>query len=147
MEINKKIRKQVITDLETHLVDINGNPLILSYLSGRGEPVLASDDGEISALEVPAISVYINEGGTTGQDFEKEEWKATLTVEIMDLATNQLDDDLDDLGEKVLSVIHRNYTANGLLTLCNRAGFSYIREDGAPWGSLALTFIVELETE
>jgi len=65
----------------------------------------------------------------------------------MDLATNQLDDDLDTLGEKVLNVIGRHYTANGLLSLCNRAGFSYVREDGAPWGSLVLTFTIEMETD
>ncbi|HFQ5291518.1 TPA: phage minor tail U family protein [Vibrio vulnificus] len=147
VEINKQIRQQVITDLQTHLVDSDGQSLILAYLSGRGEPVLASDDGETASLEVPAISVYMVEGETTGQDFDAEEWNAALAVEIMDLATNQLDDDLDNLGEKVLNVIHRDYTANGLLTLCNRAGFSYVREDGAPWGSLVLTFSVEMETD
>lgn len=147
MEINKQIRKQVISDLEKALIDSEGQPLIAAYFSGRGEPVTASDDGETGYLEVPAISVYLLEGEPTGQDFDEEEWNAALAVEIMDLATNQLDDDLDTLGEKVLNVIGRHYTANGLLSLCNRAGFSYVREDGAPWGSLVLTFTIEMETD
>ncbi|HAS6050366.1 TPA: phage tail terminator protein [Vibrio campbellii] len=147
MEINKQIRKQVISDLEKALIDEQEQPLIAAYFSGRGEPVTASDDGETGYLEVPAISVYLLEGEATGQDFDEEEWNAALAVEIMDLATNQLDDDLDALGEKVLNVIGRHYTANGLLSLCNRAGFSYVREDGAPWGSLVLTFTIEMETD
>jgi hypothetical protein len=147
VEINKQIRKQVISDLEKALIDSEGQPLIAAYFSGRGEPVTASDDGETGYLEVPAISVYLLEGEPTGQDFDEEEWNAALAVEIMDLATNQLDDDLDTLGEKVLNVIGRHYTANGLLSLCNRAGFSYVREDGAPWGSLVLTFTIEMETD
>ncbi len=147
MEINKQIRKQVISDLEANLIDGNGQPLIAAYFSGRGEPVTASDDGETGYLEVPAVSVYLAEGETTGNFLEEEEWSGVLAVEIMDLATNQLDDDLDNLGEKVLQVVGNNYTANGLLSLCNRAGFSYVREDGAPWGSLVLTFTIEMETE
>lgn len=147
MEINKQIRKQVISDLKKSLIDEQEQQLIAAYFSGRGEPVTASDDGETGYLEVPAISVYLLEGEATGQDFDEEEWNAALAVEIMDLATNQLDDDLDTLGEKVLNVIGRHYTANGLLSLCNRAGFSYVREDGAPWGSLVLTFTIEMETD
>ncbi len=146
MEINKQIRKQVIADLESSLIDDEGLPLIAAYFSGRGEPVMASDDGETGYLEVPAISVYLVDGESTGQDFDEEEWNSVLAVEIMDLATNQLDDDLDAFSEKVRDVIHRDYTANGLLSLCNRSGFSYVREDGAPWGSLVLTFTIEMET-
>lgn len=147
MEINKKIRQQVISDLQANLIDGGGQPLIAAYFSGRGEPVTASDDGETGYLEVPAVSVYLTEGEPTGQSFDDEEWSAVLVVEIMDLATNQLDDDLDTLSEKVLDVIGRGYKASGLLSLCNRAGFSYVREDGAPWGSLVLTFTIEMETD
>ncbi|HIF9531189.1 TPA: phage tail terminator protein [Photobacterium damselae] len=147
MEINKQIRLQVISDLQANLIDGEGQPLIAAYFSGRGEPVTASDDGETGYLEVPAVSVYLTEGEPTGQSFDDEEWSAVLAVEIMDLATNQLDDDLDTLSEKVLDVIGRGYKASGLLSLCNRAGFSYVREDGAPWGSLVLTFNIEMETD
>lgn len=147
MEINKQIRQQVISDLQANLIDGEGQPLIAAYFSGRGEPVTASDDGETGYLEVPAVSVYLSEGEPTGQSFDGEEWSAVLAVEIMDLATNQLDDDLDTLSEKVLEVIGRDYKASGLLSLCNRAGFSYVREDGAPWGSLVLTFTIEMETD
>lgn len=147
MEINKQIRQQVISDLQANLIDGGGQPLIAAYFSGRGEPVTASDDGETGYLEVPAVSVYLTEGEPTGQSFDEEEWSAMLAVEIMDLATNQLDDDLDTLSEKVLDVIGRGYKASGLLSLCNRAGFSYVREDGAPWGSLVLTFTIEMETD
>lgn len=147
MEINKQIRQQVISDLQANLIDGEGQPLIAAYFSGRGEPVTASDDGETGYLEVPAVSVYLTEGEPTGQSFDEEEWSAVLAVEIMDLATNQLDDDLDTLSEKVLDVIGRGYKASGLLSLCNRAGFSYVREDGAPWGSLVLTFTIEMETD
>lgn len=147
MEINKQIRKQVIADLEAALIDAEGQPIIEAYFSGRGEPVTASDDGETRYLEVPAVSVYLIEGETTGQDFDEEELNAVLAVEIMDLATNQLDDDLDTFGEKVRGVIDRNYSANGLLSICNRAGFSYVREEGAPWGSLVLTFSIEYTEE
>ncbi|EOV9305374.1 phage tail terminator protein [Vibrio parahaemolyticus] len=147
MEINKQIRQQVISDLQAKLIDGEGQPLIAAYFSGRGEPVTASDDGETGYLEVPAVSVYLTEGEPTGQSFDEEEWSAVLAVEIMDLATNQLDDDLDTLSEKVLEVIGRGYKASGLLSLCNRAGFSYVREDGAPWGSLVLTFTIEMETD
>lgn len=146
MEINKQLRQQVIADLQANLVDGTGQPLIAAYFSGRGEPVTASDDGETGYLEVPAISVYLVEGEASGQDFDGEEWNAVLAVEIMDLASNQLDDDLDALGQKVLNVMGRSYRADGLLTLCNRIGFSYVREDGAPWGSLAITFRIEMET-
>ncbi|MDW2321321.1 phage tail terminator protein [Vibrio sp. 1159] len=147
MEINKQIRKQVIADLEAALIDAEGQPLIAAYFSGRGEPVTASNDGETGYLEVPAVSVYLIEGETTGQDFDEEELNAVLAVEVMDLATNQLDDDLDTFGEKIRGVIERNYSANGLLSLCNRAGFSYVREEGAPWGSLVLTFSIEYTEE
>jgi len=147
VEINKQIRQQVISDLQANLIDGEGQPLIAAYFSGRGEPVTASDDGETGYLEVPAVSVYLTEGEPTGQSFDEEEWSAMLAVEIMDLATNQLDDDLDTLSEKVLDVIGRGYKASGLLSLCNRAGFSYVREDGAPWGSLVLTFTIEMETD
>ncbi|EMK3400820.1 phage tail protein [Vibrio parahaemolyticus] len=147
MEINRKIRAQVIEDLKTALVDAGGNPLITAYFSGRGEPVTASDDGQTGYLEVPAISVYLTEGEATHQSMDNEEWDILLAVEIMDLATNQLDDDLDMLGEEVRKVLGVGYDANGLLTNFNRAGFSYVREDGAPWGSLVLTFTVEMETD
>ncbi|EOW7174530.1 phage tail terminator protein [Vibrio parahaemolyticus] len=147
MEINKQIRQQVISDLQANLIDGEGQPLIAAYFSGRGEPVTASDDGETGYLEVPAVSVYLSEGEPTDQSFDGEEWSAVLAVEIMDLATNQLDDELDTLSEKVLEVIGRDYKASGLLSLCNRAGFSYVREDGAPWGSLVLTFTIEMETD
>ncbi|OQU02411.1 phage tail protein [Vibrio parahaemolyticus] len=147
MEINKQIRKQVISDLEKALIDSEGHPLIAAYFSGRGEPVTASDDGETGYLEVPAISVYLLDGESTGQDFDEEEWSSILAVEIMDLATNQLDDDLDTFSEKVRGVIDRHYTANGLLSLCNRSGFSYVREEGAPWGSSVLTFTIEYTEE
>ncbi|WP_274063857.1 phage tail terminator protein [Vibrio parahaemolyticus] len=136
MEINKQIRKQIISDLEKALIDSEGQPLIAAYFSGRGEPVTASDDGETGYLEVPAISVYLLDGESTGQDFDEEEWSSVLAVEIMDLATNQLDDDLDTFSEKVRDVIDRHYTANGLLSLCNRSGFSYVREEGPPMGFL-----------
>ncbi|ENP7382231.1 hypothetical protein ACEC18_002796 [Vibrio parahaemolyticus] len=39
------------------------------------------------------------DGESTGQDFDEEEWSSVLAVEIMDLATNQLDDDLDTFSE------------------------------------------------
>ncbi|NMU24598.1 phage tail protein, partial [Vibrio parahaemolyticus] len=68
MEINKQIRKQIISDLEKALIDSEGQPLIAAYFSGRGEPVTASDDGETGYLEVPAISVYLLDGESTGQD-------------------------------------------------------------------------------
>ena len=147
MEINKQIRKQVISDLEKALIDSEGHPLIAAYFSGRGEPVTASDDGETGYLEVPAISVYLLDGESTGQDFDEEVWSSVLAVEIMDLATNQLDEDLDNFSEKVRGVIDRHYTANGLLSLCNRSGFSYVREEGAPWGSSVLTFTIEYTEE
>lgn len=147
MNINTLIRQQVIADLEQGLVDDEGLPLIKAYFSGRGEPVTASDDGEIGYLEVPAIAVYLQNGSATGQLMDGEEWRSSLVIEIMDLASNQLDDDLDVLAEKVLSVVDREYTANGLLELCNRTGFSYSRDYGAPWGSLALTFSIDMETE
>lgn len=147
MEINKQIRQRVIADLQASLVGAEGQPLIPAYFSGRGEPVTASDDGETGYLEVPAIAVYLVDGEASGQTFDGEEWDGLLAVEIMDLATNQLDDDLDVLGQKVLAVMGRDYTAGGLLNLCNRAGFSYVREDGAPWGSLSLTFRIEMETD
>lgn len=146
MEINRQIRAQVIEDLKTALVDAEGNPLITTYFSGRGEPVTASDDGQTGYLEVPAIAVYLTDGETTGQSFDDEEWEAVLAIEIMDLATNQLDDELDSIGQKVIEVITRNYNCHGLLSQCNRAGFSYVREDGAPWGSLVLTYSIEMET-
>lgn len=147
VEINKNIRQQVINDLKQFLIDEQGVSLVEVYFSGRGEPVCASDDGQTGYLEVPAIAVYFTEAEASYDDFDAEEWDAILNIEIMDLATNQLDDALDFIGEKVRQTISRYYTAANLLTGCNRAGFNYVREDGAPWGSLILSFNVQMETE
>ncbi|EJL6982476.1 phage tail protein [Vibrio cholerae] len=147
MQINKQLRHKVIEDLKSSLVDSEGNSLIAAYFSGRGEPVTASADGDSAYLEVPAIAVYLLDGEALHSSLSAEEWQFGLAIEIMDLATNQLDDDLDEISQKVMEVIGQDYTAGGLITLCNRSRMAYIREDGAPWGSLALTFIVELETE
>lgn len=146
MDINKKVRQQVINDLQKQLINDQGEPLVVSYFSGKGEPVCASDDGQTGYLEVPAIAVYLLEGEASHDEFDVEAWGCLLSIEIMDLATNQLDDALDEIGEKVRQIISMNYNASGLLTNCNRTGFNYVREDGSPWGSLILSFSIEMET-
>lgn len=146
VEINNKIRDQVIADLKAALVDDDGEPLVKVYINGRGEPVTAYDD-EQAYIEVPAIAVYMSDGEIKEEDFGVEVWETPLHIEIMELATNQLDPELDVLGDMVRKVIKRDYTANGLATYFNRQGFQYLREEDKPWGSLILTFSIEMETD
>lgn len=142
--INDIIREQVITDLKSELIDENNNQLIALYINGLPIFLEVSDPNDPTYIgDIPALSVSISNGEPTNDDFDNEEWAGTLLIRIYLVASNIVDSELDRLGQRVLSVINRDYTAHGLLGLCNRSSFTYGRDDEQPWGMLDLSFAIE----
>jgi len=141
MIINDDIRQAVIAALSAQ----DAIPEA-TYFNGRPYSIAVGEDGEEDS-ELPAIAVYLDEGEATDEDFDTEEWSATLHVEVFALATNQMDAYLDGFGERIRQVIDRHFTAGGLLSSCSRKGFNYTRDEEQPWGTLDLTYVITLETE
>lgn len=139
MSQHNQIRQSVINDLSTEISDIkawfNGYPAVIDVGDADTES------------ELPAVAVYLDVGETTGQDFENEEWTATLHVEIFEHATNDLEPTLDAIAEQINQVIHRNYKVQNTLSECHRLGFAYTRDDVQPWGTLDLTFTINWEDD
>ncbi|UTV28998.1 phage minor tail U family protein [Photobacterium atrarenae] len=143
MDINNRIREQVLADLEAGM-NSGGTSLIRSFHNGLPlflavpEPNSFDDDGD-----VPALAVSIAEGTPSGDSFDDITWQATMTVRIYLQASNVVDQSLDEIGQSVLNIIDTHYDANGLLELCNRSGFDYGRDDEQPWGTLDLYFSIK----
>ena len=146
MEINNRIREQVISDLKVGMVTDSGDPMVATFFNGLPAfievPEMEGYEGDI-----PAVAVAINDGQPVDEDFEEITWQAVLTVRIYLVADNHTDPELDAFGQKVLSVVGKHYSANGLISLCNRRGFDYERDDEQPWGMLDLAFTIEYTEE
>lgn len=147
MQINNRIREQVVKDLSSAMVDSNGKPLVKRIFNGFPAFLEVADPSIPDSGDLPAIGVSISEGESDEDSMESETWKAALTVRIYLESSNHVESELDALGEKVLETIGTHYTADGLLDNCNRQGFSYVRDEEQPWGMLDLTFIIEYNEE
>ena len=146
MEINKAIRLQVIADLKAGLITETGDPMVATFFNGH-PAFISVPKYEDDESDIPALSVSISEGQITDEDFEEITWRSILTIRIYLVADNNTDEELDALGEEVLKVITKHYTANGLLDLCNRQSFEYARDEEQPWGTLDLAFNIEYTEE
>ncbi|OCH31325.1 hypothetical protein A6E13_01990 [Aliivibrio fischeri] len=142
MEINTKIREQVISDLKSGLLTDSGDPMVATFFNGLPAfievPEMEGYEGDI-----PAVSVSLSDGTATDEDFDAITWQAVLNIRVYLVADNSTDPELDKFGSEILKIITRNYTANGLLSLCNRTSYDYGRDDEQPWGTLDLAFTVE----
>jgi hypothetical protein len=136
---NNAIREQIISDLTVEFGEE-----VKHYFNGVGEPIVASDSGQYE-VDVPAIAVYIGNGRSVSEVLDEETWEVNVTVEVMDLATNQLHKQLDLIGNRIINAMGDDYNANGLLSLFNHTSFEYNQEPGAPWGSLLINFTAEYE--
>ena len=146
MKINDLIRQQIMSDLEIGMVSDAGDPMVASFFNGFPAFIEVPEmDGYKG--DIPAIAVSISEGQNIDEDFEEITWRAILTIRIYLVADNHTDPELDALGEEVLKVITKHYTANGLLDLCNRQSFGYERDEEQPWGTLDLAFTIEYTEE
>lgn len=144
MEINNRIREQVISDLQS--INQESGINIAAFFNGLPSYIEVPEDniyGE--GGDIPAVSVSLSDGAFEPDDFDAIAWSALLTVRIYLVAKKDIDAELDAIGQKVLDVIDSHYTANGLLTLCNRSSYQYGRDEEQPWGTLDLTFNVEYE--
>ncbi|HAS6253071.1 TPA: hypothetical protein RQL13_003574 [Vibrio vulnificus] len=145
MEINNRIRKQVISDLTVGMVTDSGDPMVAAFFNGSPSFIQVpeiDDDGDI-----PAVAVAISDGQSTEESLDEITWQAIMTVRVYLVADNDTDPELDAFGETILSLIGTNYDANGLLSLCNRRSFDYGRDDEQPWGTLDLLFTIEYTEE
>ncbi|ELV8678893.1 TPA: hypothetical protein I7678_17920 [Vibrio vulnificus] len=145
MEINNRIREQVIRDLKVGMVSDTGGPMVATFFNGSPSFIQVpeiEDDGDI-----PAVAVAISDGQSTEESLDEITWQAIMTVRVYLVADNDTDPELDAFGEKILSLIGTNYDANGLLSLCNRRSFDYGRDDEQPWGTLDLLFTIEYTEE
>ncbi|ELV8603661.1 phage tail terminator protein [Vibrio vulnificus] len=145
MEINNRIREQVIRDLKVGMVTDTGDPMVATFFNGSPSFIQVpeiEDDGDI-----PAVAVAISDGQSTEESLDEITWQAIMTVRVYLVADNDTEPELDAFGEKILSLIGTNYDANGLLSLCNRRSFDYGRDDEQPWGTLDLLFTIEYTEE
>ena len=148
MEINNAIRKQVKADLKAGLITESGDQMVATFFNGNPTFISIPEfEGDEESSDIPAIAVSISEGQNIDEDFEEITWRAILTIRIYLVADNYTDPELDALGEEVLKVITKHYTANGLLDLCNRQSFGYERDEEQPWGTLDLAFNIEYTEE
>lgn len=142
MEINNRIREQIIADLRFGLVTEIGDQMVASFFNGLPAfievPEMEGYEGDI-----PAVAVALSDGTSIDEVFDEITWQAALTIRVYLVADNLTDPELDKFGTAILKIITRNYTANGLLTLCNRTSYDYGRDDEQPWGTLDLAFTVE----
>jgi len=149
VEINNTIREQVISDLKAGLITETGDSMVATFF--RGNPAFIAvpefEDEEDNESDIPAVAVSISEGQSVDEDFEEITWRSILTIRIYLVDKNNVDQELDALGEEVLKVITKHYTANGLLDLCNRHSFDYARDEEQPWGTLDLAFNIEYTEE
>ncbi|MDO6707923.1 phage tail terminator protein [Photobacterium sp. 1_MG-2023] len=147
MEINNRIRKQVMSDLESG-IKAQGQSMIALFCNGTPTVLQAPDPSyPEQPCDLPAIAIALAEGQSISDDFDEETWRASLIVRIYLVVDNKLDPQLDAIGQQVRNVLHRGYTADGLLTLCNIAAYDYARDDDSPWGTLDLIFTVEYNEE
>ncbi len=148
MEINNAIRKQVVADLKAGLVDETGESIIATFFNGNPRYIAVPEfEAEENDTDIPAISVSVSEGQCVEEDFEEITWRSELTIRIYLVADNNTEQELDALGEEVLKIITKHYTANGLLDLCNRQSFGYAQDEEQPWGTLNLAFTIEYTEE
>lgn len=142
MEINTQIRDQVIADLKSGLLTDSGDPMVATFFNGLPAfievPEMEGYEGDI-----PAVSVSLADGTAIDEDFDEVTWQAVLNIRVYLVADNFTDPELDKFGSEILKIITRHYTANGLLSLCNRTSYDYGRDDEQPWGTLDLAFTVE----
>ena len=137
MDVNNRIREQVITDLSSI-------KFINRFFNGIPVSIEVPED-EDSLGELPALSVSISDGEPVDDDFDSITWRSSLIIKIYAVADNDVDTLLDSIAARVLDVIKTDYCANHILSLCNRSGFAYQRDEEQPWGTLDLIFTVEYE--
>lgn len=146
MDINDRIRKQVLADLRTGLIDEKGQSLIALFVNGLpGELALSDPSYPEQGSDIPALSVALSDGQCIEADLNAITWQAMLSIKIFLEASNFTDPELDILGEKVRMIIGATYTAAGLLNNCNRSSFDYGRDEQQPWGILELNYAIEYE--
>lgn len=144
MDINDRIRKQVLADLTAKLNPADGVTTITTFFNGLPSFIEVSADPLDDDLgDLPAIAVSLSEGVPIDSDMSEITWSATLLVRIYLMTKTDIDAELDAIGQKILATIGQYYSANGLLDNCNRSGFEYGRDDEQPWGMLDLLFKVE----
>lgn len=139
VEINKKIREKVLSDLKQAL---NASAL---------EPVRSWFDGlpsnEVSEDELTAVAVSLQEGESSNADMESETWVGLLVIRIIIKSEFNVDAKLDSYGEQVRKTLTTSYSAGGLLDNCNRSSYQYQRDEILPWGTLDLAFTIEYTEE
>jgi hypothetical protein len=145
MNKNSLIRAAVIADLET----ADTSALVTTYFDGFPSTIeVSSDDSDDSNDELPAVAVSISEGEVTDSDFEEVTWQAVMTIRIYRLSTtNEVDNELDVIGQMIMEAFGPHYRANGLITTCTKSSFQYGRDDVQPWGTLDLNFTIEYSEE
>lgn len=145
MRINNLIREQVIVDIAA---SINSESTrIRTFFNGLPSfiEVPTSEDEDLG--DIPALSVSLSDGVSTDDNFEENTWSAQMTIRIYLVATNNIVEELDALGQQVLDVIGTHYTANSLLSNCNRTGYDYGLDEEQPWGTLDYYFKIEYAEE
>lgn len=142
MEINTKIREQVIADLKSGLLTDSGDPMVTTFFDGLPAYIEVAEQEGYEG-DIPAVSVSLADGTATDEDFDEVTWQAVLNIRVYLVADNATDPELDKFGKEILKIITRHYTANGLLSQCNRTSYDYGRDDEQPWGTLDLAFTVE----
>lgn len=147
MEINNRIREQVKSDLESGM-KAQGQSQIALFSNGTPATLQIPDPSyPEQPCDLPAIAVSLSEGQSIRDDFDEETWQASLIVRIYLVVDNNLEQELDAISQQVRNVLHRDYKADGLLTLFNIAAYDYAQDDDLPWGTLDLIFTVEYNEE
>jgi hypothetical protein len=145
MQINSDIRLAIKTDLEASATD--KGVTVNAFFNGFPSAIVVPEDGADDS-ELPAIAVSISEGETVSEDFDEVTWKSVLTVRIYSTSeVNDVDVDLDVIGQMVVETIDPHYRAGGLITSCTKSSFQYGRDETQPWGTLDLNFAIEYTEE
>lgn len=145
MNIHSEIRLAIKADLEAAAtaegVQVN------AFFNGFPSVIAVSEDADDDS-ELPAIAVSISDGETISEDFEEVTWQSVLTIRIYSTSEiNDVDVDLDAIGQLVVETIGPHYRANGLITTCTKSSFQYGRDEVQPWGTLDINFTIEYTDE
>lgn len=94
--------------------------------------------------ELPAALVYFEDGETErGHDQDIEDTEGQLVIEIQLKSSDNLDDDLDAIGNLIGADIKNDDSLEGIVDDIERTGFSYARDADSNLGALALYFDVD----
>jgi hypothetical protein len=146
MKIHSDIRSAVIADLTAAAIDKGIQ--VNAFFNGFPSTIVVPETGDDTNRELPAIAVALSEGEFISDDFEEESWQSLMTIRIYSTSdVNNVDVELDVIGQVVIEAMGPHYRAGGLITTCTKSSFQYGRDDIQPWGTLDINFSIEYTEE